>query len=302
MKNFLILIFFTFNFNVTFSQYYQSAIDTVFWFYPGEGQNLGQNSVYFPSNIFRLPDTNASELVPSSSPYDICSIGIGGEICVGFKNFEIVDSDGADFTIFENAFLNPITKIFFAEPAVVSVSYDGTNFFEFPWDYQTLEGCAGTKPTNGKGNPFNPEESGGNSFDLSSFGIKKARYIKIKDICNLILNDTSHPFYSPLLTGFDLDCVVGIHLLPIVQSFESLDVQKIKISISSQIVTIFNAIGYNLKIFDFLGNLVGEYKEPDENNIDLSNFAPGFYLLCLQNSHNFILYKLLKTEYAVYCM
>ncbi len=301
MKKFLLLIFFISSFNVVFSKYFQSPIDTVFWFYPGEGQNLGQDSVYFPSNIFRLPDTNASEIVPSSSPYDICSIGIGGEICVGFKNFEIVDGDGADFTIFENAFLNPITKKIFAEPAVVSVSYDGINFVVFPWDYPTLEGCAGTKPTNGKGNPFNPEESGGNSFDLSTVGIKKARYIKIKDICNLILSDTGHQFYSPLLSGFDLDCVVGIHLLPIVQSFDCLDGQNIKISISSQIVTFFNVMGYSLKIFDSLGNLVVEYKELAEYNIDLSNLASGFYILCLQNSHNFILYKFFKTENAVYC-
>lgn len=281
-----------------FSQWYQAPIDTVFWFFPGKGQNLGQDSTYFPQNIFRLPDTNASENVPSSSPKDICSLGMGGEIVVGFKNYYVYDGEGPDFTIFENAFISPITKKVFAEPAVVSVSEDGVNFFEFPWDYYTLDGCAGTKPTNGKANPFDPTVSGGNAFDLAQIGLEKARYIKIKDICDTILKNPQHPFYDPLLSGFDLDCVVGLHLKPISSSVFENDNYKHKFHPellyqdfplnSRGKINVFNLYGKSIENFDRTSDFISFCANGLNDGLFLvifvsENFTKFFKILKLGN-------------------
>lgn len=188
------------------------AIDTVFFFAPGEGQNKGQEPEYYPNNIFGPPDTNAKESVPAAAPEQILSIGLDGEIVVGFKDLIVIDGEGPDFTIFENAFKNPVTGKIFAEPAKVAVSPDGETFFEFPYDFQTLEGCAGVTPTYGKENPFDPEVSGGDKFDLADIGFHSISAIKITDICRGVLEDAEHPFHDPIITGFDLDAVVGLHL------------------------------------------------------------------------------------------
>ena len=188
------------------------GIDTVYYFKPGSGQNAGQNSIYYPNNIFGLPDKYSSYLLPSTNPNQILSIGIGGEIIVGFNNEYIYDGDGADFTIFENAFLNPINNKIFAEPAKVAVSLDGNNYYEFPYDSLTLEGCAGTNPTNGSQNCFDPLVSGGNSFDIAKLGLKKIAFIKITDISEIILKNKNHPFYDVTISGFDLDAVIGLNL------------------------------------------------------------------------------------------
>lgn len=188
-------------------------IDTVYSFSPGSGQNTGQSFEYFPMNIFGPPSKNATNSIPETAPNEIVSLGLGGEIIVGFKNSYIVDGDGVDFIIFENAFFNPINKKIFAEPAIVSVSEDGINYIQFPFDTLTLNGCAGTKPTNGKQNPFDINVSGGNGFDLSLIGLKRAKYIKIKDISNIILENDKHPFYDPTISGFDLDAVAGLFVV-----------------------------------------------------------------------------------------
>jgi len=80
--------------------------------------------------------------LPASSPYDVVELGFGGEIIVGCKNYYIVDKEGPDFIIFENVFMYGNGKIF-AEPGVVSVSRDGIEFVEFPFNPLTLEGLAG---------------------------------------------------------------------------------------------------------------------------------------------------------------
>ncbi len=180
-------------------------------FTPGGGQNSGQAPEYFPENIFKLPPETAGKNFQAADPKDICSIGLGGEIVLSFKDGEVIDGQGPDFTIFENAFVNPLTGKIFAEPAKVAVSEDGINFVEFPFDSLTLEGCAGTHWVNGKGSPFNPDESGGDQFDLADIGIYSIRYVKITDISRILLENSDHPFYDPIISGFDLDCVVGLN-------------------------------------------------------------------------------------------
>lgn len=196
---------------------YAAGVDTVFLFKPGTGQNLGQEAKYFPLNIFGLPDTTAREDVPATRPEQICSLGFGGEIIVGFKNAVLVDRPGADFTIFENAFKYLGNRIY-AEPAKIAVSRDGVRFVEFPFDSVTLRGCAGKTPTNGNQSPFNPALSGGDSFDLAAIGMDSVRFIKITDISAIVLNNPQHPFWDVTISGFDLDAVVGLNLAPLLLS------------------------------------------------------------------------------------
>ncbi|MCX7879789.1 MAG: hypothetical protein N2517_03920 [Ignavibacteria bacterium] len=292
---FLLLLF-----NFSFARYFQMPIDTVLWFKPGKGQRLGQDSTYFPRNIFKLPDSSASEKIPSSKPEDICSIGLGGEIVVGFKDFVLIDADGYDFTIFENAFINPITGRVFAEPAVVSVSLDGANFIDFPCDFQTLYGCAGTRPTNGKANPYDPSVSGGNSFDLSALGLSKVRYIKIKDVCDIIREDTSNPFFDPLLSGFDLDCVVGLHLIPFQTNASTVSDKNYSIFSQSDFLIIHSFEKIHFVVFDLIGHKIYETEVNGFEYIDINSFT-NTVLFCILNSDKFLeIIKVVNVEGQIF--
>lgn len=188
-----------------------AGVDTVFSVRWGTGQDFGRDR--FPSNVVGLPDTTARPDRPSNNPAQICSLGMGGEIVIGWKNAVLVNREEADFTVFENPFLRFDGKVF-AEPAKIAVSRDGVRFVEFPFDSLTLRGCAGITPTNGNQNPFNSRVSGGDSFDLASIGIDSVRFVKITDISAMVLNNPRHPFYDPTISGFDLDAVVGLFLAP----------------------------------------------------------------------------------------
>ncbi|MES2767471.1 MAG: T9SS type A sorting domain-containing protein [Bacteroidota bacterium] len=215
------------------SQTFQGGADTVLKLTPGEGNSHGQNLPYFPKNVFGLPSTFGNDFAAETREEEICSLNFGGEIIIGFKNEVLIDKEGPDFTIFENAFKSPIPPYIFAEPAKVAVSRDGITFKEFPFDSLTLKGCAGMTQTNGKKNPLDPSESGGDLFDLADIGIDSVRFIKITDLTNLL--KPGHPFYQATLTGFDLDAVVGLHLVSL-QNEKSR--QEIRIYQQNSILTI----------------------------------------------------------------
>ncbi len=216
-KNTPFLIKFTLFFLVCMSQTPIQAqlvvcgVDEVITFLPGVGQNSGQSSEYFPRNIFGMPDSAARTDVPSTSPEEICSLGMGGEITLHFRGKVLIDAPGKDFIVFENAFYSADFGKTFIEPARVSVSQDGINFVAFPFDSLSFKGCAGISPTNGNAFSANPVESGGDSFDLADIGIDSVRFIRITDISAMLLN-RKHPLYDPITTGFDLDAVVGLHV------------------------------------------------------------------------------------------
>lgn len=192
------------------SRTFAGGADTVFSVRWGTGQNFGREQ--FPRNVLGLPDTSARADRPAVTAEAVCSLGLGGEIVIGWKNAVLVNRTGADFTLFENVFLY-FGERRYAEPAKVAVSQDGVRFVEFPFDSLSLRGCAGVMPTNGDKNPFNPSVSGGDSFDLSQIGMDSVRFIKITDVSQIVLNNTQHPFYDPTISGFDLDAVVGVSLV-----------------------------------------------------------------------------------------
>lgn len=185
------------------------TIDTVYSFIPGTGQNAGQDLSNFPHNIFGKPDQNATKLLPASSPNQILSLGLGGEITIGFKNYSIINNAGPDFIIFENVFINSATNKYFVEPAIVSVSKDGRNYKSFTFDSLSLIGCAGIHPT--YWNDKSPLKSGGDKFDLDNIAMDTINFIKIKDISKMLLDNPDHPYYDAIINGFDLDAVIGIN-------------------------------------------------------------------------------------------
>lgn len=192
------------------AQTFGAGADTVFSVRWGSGQTFGREK--FPSNVLGLPDTSARADRPTAIAEAVCSLGLGGEIILGWKNAVLVNRTGADFTVFENPFIRFDGKVF-AEPGKIAVSRDGVRFVEFPFDSLSLRGCAGVTPTSGDKSPFNPSISGGDSFDLAQIGIDSVRFIKITDISATVLNNPQHPFYDPTISGFDLDAVVGMSLL-----------------------------------------------------------------------------------------
>ena len=65
----------------------------------------------------------------ASAPY-------GGSIVLRFKNNIVVNGQGVDFTVFENAFDDRYNLgARYMEPATIEVSQDGVNFREFPFDF-----------------------------------------------------------------------------------------------------------------------------------------------------------------------
>src|SRR5439155_3171151 len=146
----------------------------------------------------------------------------------------IVDGPGADFTVFENAFLTRglNTGGPFAEPATVSVSADGVHFVAFPCrtdEAPYYPGCAGVYPVFANARDPNapsplvpttvpiadlvglpidgftpPPGSGGDSFDLAEVGLSAVRFVRID----------AGPIKADLgggLSGFDLDAVAAVH-------------------------------------------------------------------------------------------
>lgn len=194
------------------------AIDTVYSFNPGEGNIIGIEPDVYPMNIFGVPSEIASLKVPENSNSEILSLGISGEIIVGFKNKKLMNIEGPDFTIFENAFETFDGSRIFAEPGEVSISDDGINFFTFPIDNTSLKNCAGITPTNGQNNPYDPNTSGGDSFDIAELGFEYITHIKIKDISQIVSQlPKESKYHNPIamISGFDLDAIIAFKLEPI---------------------------------------------------------------------------------------
>ena len=129
-----------------------------------------------------------------------------------FGDKTVLDGDGADFIIWENAFwVGGDENNVFAELAEVSVSQDGKTWTTFPCD-PDLEagfdaGCAGWRPRleydTCTTESLRPEEVGGDSFDLATIGVNSAKFIRIRDLS---------VEGEPPSAGFDLDAVGAVYL------------------------------------------------------------------------------------------
>lgn len=296
MKYFFLIIIFSIN---AFS--YQSFIDSVYYFKIGKLEFQDSVNAYYPQNIFGKPSERATKDVPESSPEQILSIGIGGEIIVGFKDYIIKDGEGIDFVIFENAFINPINQGIFAEPAKISVSFDGINYTDFPYDSTTLIGLAGITPTNGKVDITKYPACGGDGFDLATIGIDKIKYIKIKDVSEILftLNEDSK-YYNPkeLISGFDLDAVAGLNLELITGIEDNLleENKTINYNEISQTIEIINPDNKNLniQIINLSGKIIESQSISCNHQINIATFVAGTYIIRIIDGNKVYSKKIIK--------
>jgi hypothetical protein len=173
------------------------------------GPGAGYNQDKLPGMVLGPPSGKGSD----AGSLDVVSLGAAGEIVVAFGELAIVDGPGPDLIVFENAFWpgGDSTSVFY-ELAEVSVSEDGETWQTFVCDSVGdgeghFPGCAGFTPTlvydPAALVPLDPTRSGGDAFDLADVGLKKARFVKLRDLETLPPGGTT--------TGFDLDAVAAIH-------------------------------------------------------------------------------------------
>jgi hypothetical protein len=234
--------------------------DSVVRFVPGVGQSAGQGPAFYPMNILRGPDPAARVDVPSVDPREVMSLGMDGTITLGWKGLLIVDGPGPDLRIVENAFR--FGARVYAEPARVEVSSDGVDFTPFPFDSATLAGCAGVTP-------------GGDDFDLATIGVDSVRWVRITDVTRMVLDDPSHSFYDPTLSGFDLDVVVALQSVSAPLSttaFVWLPTRELTVSVATEDAPA------QLHFYDVIGTLLSSQQlETGTHTLTYTGLPPGCY-------------------------
>jgi hypothetical protein len=173
---------------------------------PGPNAGFGQDEL--PAVVLGPPVGKGVE----RGSLDVLSLGVGGEIVLDFGERAIVDGEGPDFVVFENAFWpgGDASKVF-AELGEVAVSDDGSTWLVFPCDTTVTAaarypGCAGWTPTRDYDPfalvPLDPALSGGDAFDLAALGVLRARFVRVRDLSTAGSGSTA---------GFDLDAIGVIH-------------------------------------------------------------------------------------------
>jgi hypothetical protein len=170
-------------------------------FEPGDGAGFGQASL--PEVVLGPPDGKGNE----AGSLDVLSLGKSGSIVLGFER-ALVDGDGPDLLVFENAFWpGGDASAVYAEPGEVSVSEDGETWLTFACDREGdgeghFAGCAGVTPTleydASVQLPLDPSATGGDRFDLADLGLNSANFVRIRDVSDNGEQPTA---------GFDLDAV-----------------------------------------------------------------------------------------------
>ncbi len=176
-------------------------------FEPGEGAGFGSGDL--PEVVLGPPVGHG----PLKGSMDVLSLGMGGQIVLGFDGRELVDGPGVDLIVFENAFYaGGEAHAVWAEPAEVALSEDGEVWSAFPCDpagseESTWPGCAGWQPTEAfdveAPDPLDHALTGGDGFDLADLGLDRARFVRITD-----LGDDP----TPPSAGFDLDALGAVHI------------------------------------------------------------------------------------------
>ena len=186
----------------TYEHIYASEVIS---FLPGDGAGFGQEDL--PSVVLGPPAGSAY-----IGSLDVLSLGVGGEITLGFGENAIVDGAGPDFIVHENAFwVAGDADTVWMELGEVSVSPDGENWHVFPCNPESgqdefIGGCAGQTPTfehdASSMAQLAPEVTGGDAYDLADLDLERVRYVRIRDL--------SIEGAGPA-AGFDLDSVAVIH-------------------------------------------------------------------------------------------
>lgn len=168
---------------------------------------------------------------------DVFSLAPGDELVLGWDGRILVDAEGADLVVFENAFaLDDGSR--FMDPAVVSVSPDGEAWVAFPHAYAAgaawsadpadWAGFAGVTPTllhedANPVDPFDPVAAGGDAFDLADLPPgdvtdrvldEGAVAVRITPASDELDPATGAPYPTdPVSNGPDVDAVYGRDLV-----------------------------------------------------------------------------------------
>lgn len=181
----------------------------------GEGGGYGEEDL--PEVVLGCPSGEGD----ASGSTDVLSLGCDGEIVLAFDDLGIVDGEGPDLLVFENAFSG------WPETGVVAVSADGETWWEWACDPENgaggYPGCAGVEPVyahcDGDVDATDPEEAGGDAFDLADlalaledpegaeWGGDPLRYVRIRDSGANDCGGTTG--------GFDLDAVAVVNAEPV---------------------------------------------------------------------------------------
>jgi len=167
--------------------------------------------------------------------------GADDRVVLAWSGRRVRNGAGADFAVFENAFLVAGGPEAFMDLAIVYLSRDGESWVAFPHDYladdetaysalaEDWPGFAGAAPVllNDDTNPVDPFDAaaaGGDQFDLDALpdegeaaAIKAEgfRYLRIVSAPAEINPDTGAPFvHDPIGNGADIDGVYGRYLEP----------------------------------------------------------------------------------------
>jgi hypothetical protein len=166
--------------------------------------------------------------------------GADDAIVLAWSGRRVTNGAGADFAVFENAFLVGGGPEAFMDPAIVYVSRDGAAWVAFPHDYLASDetaysalpedwaGFAGITPVlrNDDTNPVEPFDAtaaGGDQFDLDALpdegeaaAIKAEgfRYLKLVSAPAEVNPDTGAPYVKDAISnGPDIDGVYGRYLV-----------------------------------------------------------------------------------------
>jgi hypothetical protein len=168
-------------------------------FDPGAGAGHGADKL--PCVVLGPP--SGGKEATAGNVDGVLSLGHQGEIVLEL-GVDVVDGEGPDLIVFENPFLYPGGV--WAEPGEVAVSLDGERFDAFPCapSEPAPNGCAGYGLVYAGSDPTNPEEAGGDAFDLADIRVERARYVRIRDRGPRVTGDFG-------TAGFDLDAVAVVN-------------------------------------------------------------------------------------------
>ena len=238
----------------------------------------------------------------------VVSLGDGGTAILTFSS-PIINGNGADFAVFENAFDNT-----FLELAHVEVSSDGINFFRFESsslsqiNSQIMNEVNATDIQNlaGKyraqfGTPFDLEEM----TSIINLDINNITHVKIIDAIGSINepyasydsqgNIINDPFPTPFETGgFDLDAVGVIHSFVGIQELTSA-FKVFPNPASNQATIIFdNYADKTIQLIDLNGIIVKQVQtRSNQFELNLLQYAKGIYILKSIDGENVSIKKLL---------
>ena len=172
--------------------------DSLISFEPGEGAGFGEENL--PDVVLGSPEGGGK-----AGGVDVVSLGNEGVIILAFDDIQVIDGEGADLLVFENPFPN------WLETGVVSVSDDLVTWHTFPCDSANAEegypGCAGVgfvyAASDNDIDATDPEQAGGDAFDLADLGVTSARYVRIQD--------SGENSYDGTGGGFDLDALAVVN-------------------------------------------------------------------------------------------